>query len=72
MKKIDTLNIPTSSASLVKILNLTYLVVLLTLILISQTSAQILPDPVPSEWRGTIDAEREGMHDANLIRTVFL
>jgi hypothetical protein len=26
---------------------------------------------VPPEWRGTIDAEREGTHDANLIRTLF-
>ncbi|NWF49698.1 MAG: hypothetical protein HXY49_04075 [Ignavibacteriaceae bacterium] len=27
--------------------------------------------PVPPEWRGTIDAERIGTHDANLIRTLF-
>lgn len=26
---------------------------------------------VPPEWRGTIDAERMGIHDANLIRTMF-
>ncbi|MGQ9798183.1 MAG: hypothetical protein ACUVRG_02655 [Ignavibacterium sp.] len=26
---------------------------------------------VPPEWRGTIDAERQGIHDANLIRTIF-
>ena len=71
MKKINTLNIPVTSTRLVKILNLTYLVLLLAMILISQTNAQILPDPVPPEWRGTIDAEREGHHDANLIRTVF-
>jgi len=72
MKKINTLNIPVTSLRLVKILNLTYLVLLLAMILVSQTKAQILPDPVPPEWRGAIDAEREGMHDANLIRTVFL
>ena len=41
------------------------------MILVSQTKAQILPDPVPPEWRGAIDAEREGMHHPNLIRTVF-
>jgi hypothetical protein len=37
----------------------------------SENIAQILPTPVPPEWRGDIDAERQGMHDANLIRTVF-
>lgn len=26
---------------------------------------------VPPQWRGTIDAERRGIHDANLIRTMF-
>ena len=36
-----------------------------------QATAQVLPDPVPPEWRGTIDAERDGHHDANLIRTSF-
>ncbi len=70
MNKIKTLNIPLVSEGLMKILNLTYL--FLSMIFISETTAQILPDPVPAEWRGTIDAEREGMHDANLIRTVFL
>lgn len=39
--------------------------------MVSKTTAQILPDPVPPEWRGTIDAERSGQHDANLIRTIF-
>ena len=71
MNKIITLKIPTASIDLVKVLNLTYLVLLLTTIIISQTTAQILPDPVPPEWRGTIDAERFGQHDANLIRTIF-
>jgi len=72
MKKINTLNISTASKYLVRVLNLTYLVLLLTMILVLQAKAQILPDPVPPEWRGAIDAEREGMHDANQIRTVFL
>ena len=72
MSKINTLNIPTASTGLIKILNLTYLIVLLTMFIISEATAQILPDPVPAEWRGAIDAEREGTHDANLIRTVFL
>jgi len=71
MNKINTLNIPTSYAGLVKVLKFASLVVLLTMIVISQTAAQILPDPVPPEWRGTIDAERSGQHDANLIRTIF-
>jgi hypothetical protein len=33
--------------------------------------AQIVP-PVPKDKRGRIDAERQGFHDANNIRTVFL
>jgi hypothetical protein len=37
----------------------------------AELSAQIVP-PVPREKRGRIDAEREGFHDANNIRTVFL
>ncbi len=47
------------------------LTVLYFIITISSIQAQILPDPVPPEWRGTIDAERQGTHDANLIRTLF-
>ncbi len=50
-------------------LNITLLILLFSSseITLSQT---ILP-LVPPEWRGTIDAERQGMHDANLIRTMF-
>jgi hypothetical protein len=33
-------------------------------------SAQVIT-PVPPEWRGNIDAERIGHHDANLIRTRY-
>lgn len=47
------------------------LLLLFTSLLMFDTPAQILPDPVPPEWRGTIDAERQGTHDANLIRTLF-
>jgi hypothetical protein len=72
MNNINTLNILNASKGLLRILNLTYFLLLLSMIIVSQVSAQVLPDPVPAEWRGTIDAEREGMHDANLIRTVFL
>lgn len=36
-----------------------------------ELSAQIVP-PVPRDKRGRADAEREGFHDANNIRTVFL
>ena len=60
------------SENLVSIIRLIYLLLLLSSLFLSATQAQILPDPVPAEWRGTIDAEREGTHDANLIRTVFL
>ncbi len=35
-----------------------------------QAEAQIIT-PVPAEWRGSIDAERIGHHDANLIRTRY-
>ncbi|MBM2840255.1 MAG: hypothetical protein HW412_783 [Bacteroidetes bacterium] len=37
----------------------------------AELAAQIIP-PVPRDKRGRIDAEREGFHDANNIRTVFL
>lgn len=72
MNNINALNILCVSKGFLKILNITYLLILISMIIVSQVSAQILPDPVPAEWRGTIDAERDGMHDANLIRTVFL
>lgn len=72
MKNIITLNIGSISSDHSKILKLTSFFLLLVMIFISETSAQILPNPVPPEWRGKIDAEREGIHDANLIRTVFL
>lgn len=72
MKNIITLNIGSISPDQSKILKLTSFFLLLVMIFISETSAQILPNPVPPEWRGKIDAEREGIHDANLIRTVFL
>jgi hypothetical protein len=35
------------------------------------SGAQLIP-PVPFEKRGKLDAERQGFHDANNIRTVFL
>ncbi|MCS7054200.1 MAG: hypothetical protein NZM09_10780, partial [Ignavibacterium sp.] len=41
------------------------------IILTGNSSAQNLLPIVPPEWRGTIDAERKGVHDANLIRTMF-
>lgn len=45
---------------------------LLIIFLISSNSfAQTILPLVPPEWRGTIDAERQGTHDANLIRTMF-
>jgi hypothetical protein len=34
-------------------------------------SAQVLLPTAPPEWRGQIDAERLGIHDANRIRTWF-
>ena len=46
-------------------------VLVLVFIMTSQITAQVLQDPVPVEWRGSIDAERSGTHDANLIRTIF-
>src|SRR5687767_3623156 len=35
------------------------------------TQAQVLEPVVPPEWRGLIDAERQGTHDANRLRTLF-
>jgi hypothetical protein len=43
---------------------------LLLILFISPCAVSQVP-VVPPEWRGTIDAEREGTHDANLIRTMF-
>ncbi len=40
------------------------------IILNYSTNAQVIT-PVPPEWRGDIDAERIGHHDANLIRTRY-
>ena len=40
---------------------------LVLIILISNLNAQV----VPQELRGRVDAEREGIHDANRIRTMF-
>jgi len=49
-----------------------FLLLLLTAVLpLGHLAAQVIP-PVPKEKRGRIDAEREGFHDANNIRTVFL
>lgn len=45
--------------------SLIFLVIILTSIGFAQVPV------VPPQWRGTIDAERSGTHDANLIRTVF-
>ncbi len=46
--------------------------IVIFLILVSSPAfSQNLLPVVPPEWRGIIDAEREGTHDANLIRTIF-
>jgi hypothetical protein len=48
------------------------LLFILLLIFLSGRAMSQTPLPVtPPEWRGTIDAEREGLHDANLIRTLY-
>jgi hypothetical protein len=47
-----------------------YVFAILLLFTSSNFGQTILP-LVPPEWRGTIDAERQGTHDANLIRTLF-
>lgn len=44
---------------------------ILTLALAAAGWTQDLQPVVPPELRGRVDAEREGMHDANRIRTVF-
>lgn len=41
------------------------------LVFTSSNFGQTILQLVPPEWRGTIDAERQGTHDANLIRTLF-
>lgn len=49
-------------------------IVFITLIIISTNSVLVgqgLISITPPEWRGNIDAERQGLHDANLIRTIF-
>lgn len=50
-----------------------FLVLMGTLVLLpfGEIVGQIVP-PVPKEQRSRIDAERQGFHDANNIRTVFL
>ena len=45
--------------------------ILVVLLFVGEATAQLLP-PVPKDKRSTIDAERQGFHDANNIRTVFL
>ncbi|MBE0538589.1 MAG: hypothetical protein IH620_02655 [Ignavibacterium sp.] len=71
MNKINVTEVINVSDNLFPILKFIYLLLLLSFLALSSTQAQILPDPVPPEWRGNIDAEREGTHDANLIRTIF-
>lgn len=48
-----------------------FLSLLIILLISSNSFAQTILPLVPPEWRGTIDAERQGTHDANLIRTMF-
>src|SRR5512134_2421079 len=52
--------------------SLLWLFIILTIfsLLDFETEAQVIT-PVPPEWRGNIDAERIGHHDANLIRTRY-
>ncbi|HCY75838.1 MAG TPA: hypothetical protein DHV28_07935 [Ignavibacteriales bacterium] len=71
MNKINVTEVINVSDNLFSILKFIYLLLLLSFLALSSAQAQILPDPVPPEWRGNIDAEREGTHDANLIRTIF-
>lgn len=48
-----------------------FLLFLILMVIIDfEASSQVIT-PVPPEWRGTIDAERIGHHDANLIRTRY-
>ncbi|WP_337872848.1 hypothetical protein [Ignavibacterium sp.] len=47
------------------------LLLIFFLILTPLNYGQTILPLVPPEWRGTIDAERQGTHDANLIRTLF-
>ncbi|GMU96114.1 hypothetical protein [Ignavibacterium album] len=48
-----------------------FLSLLIIFLIASNSFAQTILPLVPPEWRGTIDAERQGTHDANLIRTMF-
>ncbi|ARA92837.1 hypothetical protein AWN76_006430 [Rhodothermaceae bacterium RA] len=52
---------------------MTYRTVLVLLLLLAAlpARAQELEPVVPPPWRGQIDAERSGLHDANRIRTLF-
>jgi hypothetical protein len=46
-------------------------VLTILIIFTSSNFGQTILPLIPPEWRGTIDAERQGTHDANLIRTLF-
>lgn len=56
-----------------KMLAYRFIILMVTLVLLpcGQLAAQIVT-PVPKAKRSRIDAERQGFHDANNIRTVFL
>ncbi|MDP2365456.1 MAG: hypothetical protein Q8M94_17015, partial [Ignavibacteria bacterium] len=71
MNKKNYTEVISISENLLLIIKLACLLLLLSGLVLSGTQAQILPNPVPQEWRGNIDAERGGTHDANLIRTIF-
>jgi hypothetical protein len=71
MKKNMNISINTFSKVFYQTIKQTLVLFFISVLLLPQTNAQILPPPVPAEWRGAIDAERSGQHDANLIRTIF-
>lgn len=48
-----------------------WFVILFCIVFTAQLYAQELQPVVPAELRGQVDAEREGTHDANRIRTSF-
>ncbi|NUN10302.1 MAG: hypothetical protein HUU54_14100 [Ignavibacteriaceae bacterium] len=50
--------------------NIKYIIVIIIAVLLS-TSNMIRAQVVPDSLRGKIDAERQGIHDANKIRTLF-
>ena len=52
-------------------LKLLCIILIFSGLMFTKVNAQTLPDPVPAAWRGFINAEREGTHDANQIRTIF-